>query len=126
MPVRTMAIRAENCFGHCAEGLGCRDCGTHSKSRGIIRHRLWVARWSPARLFRGIVLKAREMAGRAALKVRGVRAAACYNVAPPKQPRAQRPNVTGSGSDRRDAGPLIVEAFWAGECAEDGIEHGFN
>jgi deoxyribose-phosphate aldolase len=107
------------------KGWAVEDCGTHSKEPvDYPRIAYAVARLvASGDCFRGIIVDGAGIgSAMAANKVRGVRAAACYNVALAKNAREHNDaNVLTLGAGQTDAAQakLIVDAFLAGECVEE-------
>jgi deoxyribose-phosphate aldolase len=107
------------------KGWNVQDCGTHSKDPvDYPRIAYAVARLVAAGdCFRGIMIDGAGIgSAMAANKVRGVRAAACYNVALAKNAREHNDaNVLTLGASQTDAAAakLIVDAFLAGQCVEE-------
>ncbi len=101
------------------------DCGTHSKEPvDYPRIAYTVARLvASGACERGILIDGAGIGSTmAANKVRGVRAAACYNVALARNSREHTDaNVLTLGAGQTDAeqAKKIVEAFLAGECVEE-------
>jgi deoxyribose-phosphate aldolase len=107
------------------KGWTVQDCGTHSKDPvDYPRIAYAVARLVAAgECFRGIMIDGAGIgSAMAANKVRGVRAAACYNVALAKNAREHNDaNVLTLGAGQTDpaGAKLIVDAFLAGQCVEE-------
>jgi deoxyribose-phosphate aldolase len=107
------------------KGWAVEDCGTHSKEPvDYPRIAYAVARLvASGDCFRGIIIDGAGIGSTmAANKVRGVRAAACYNVALAKNSREHNDaNVLTLGAGQTDAAQakLIVDAFLATECVEE-------
>jgi deoxyribose-phosphate aldolase len=106
-------------------GYFVQDCGTHSKDAvDYPRIAYTVARLvAGGACDRGIMVDGAGIgSAMAANKVRGVRAAACYNVALAKNSREHNDaNVLtlGSGQTDFETAKQIVETFLAGECVEE-------
>jgi len=106
-------------------GYFVQDCGTHSKDAvDYPRIAYTVARLvAGGACDRGIVVDGAGIgSAMAANKVRGARAAACYNVALAKNSREHNDaNVLtlGSGQTDLETAKQIVETFLAGECVEE-------
>jgi deoxyribose-phosphate aldolase len=107
------------------KGWTLEDCGTHSKEAvDYPRIAYAVARLvASGDCFRGIMIDGAGIgSAMAANKVRGVRAAACYNVALAKNAREHNDaNVLTLGAAQTDAAnaKLIADAFLAGQCTEE-------
>jgi len=107
------------------KGWTLEDCGTHGKEPvDYPRIAYAVARLVAAGdCFRGIMIDGAGIgSAMAANKVRGVRAAACYNVALAKNAREHNDaNVLTLGAAQTDAAnaKLIADAFLGGECVEE-------
>jgi deoxyribose-phosphate aldolase len=107
------------------KGWTVQDVGTHSKDPvDYPRIAYAVARLVAAGdCFRGIMIDGAGIgSAMAANKVRGVRAAACYNVSLAKNAREHNDaNVLTLGATQTDAAgaKLIVDAFLAGQCTEE-------
>lgn len=108
-----------------SRGYFVQDCGTHSKDAvDYPRIAYTVARLvASGACDRGVMIDGAGIgSGMAANKVRGVRAAACYNVALAKNAREHNDaNVLtlGAGQTDFETAKQIVEAFIAGECSEE-------
>ncbi len=107
------------------KGFAVLDCGTHSKEAvDYPRIAYTVARLVAAgQCDRGIVIDGAGIgSAMAANKVRGVRAAACYNAALARNSREHNDaNVLtlGAGQTNFELATQIVETFLAGECVEE-------
>lgn len=107
------------------KGWTVQDVGTHSKDPvDYPRIAYAVARLVAAGdCFAGIMIDGAGIgSAMAANKVRGVRAAACYNVALAKNAREHNDaNVLTLGATQTDAAAAksIVDAFLAGQCTEE-------
>lgn len=106
-------------------GYFVQDCGTHSKEAvDYPRIAYTVARLvASGACDLGIMIDGAGIgSAMAANKVRGVRAAACYNVALARNSREHNDaNVLtlGAGQTNFEAAKQIVDAFLAGECVEE-------
>ena len=107
------------------KGCSVQDCGTHSKDAvDYPRIAYTVARLvAGGECDRGIMIDGAGIgSAMTANKVRGVRAAACYNVALARNSREHNDaNVLtlGAGQTNFEQAAQIVEAFLAGECVEE-------
>lgn len=107
------------------KGWSVQDCGTHSKDAvDYPRIAYTVARLvASGDCGLGIMIDGAGIgSAMAANKVRGVRAAACYNVALARNAREHNDaNVLTLGASQTDAAAakLIVEAFLGGQCVEE-------
>jgi len=107
------------------KGCVVQDCGTHSKDAvDYPRVAYTVARLVAAgQCDRGIVIDGAGIgSAMAANKVRGVRAAACYNVALAKNSREHNDaNVLtlGAGQTKLEDATKIVETFLTTDCVEE-------
>ncbi len=108
-----------------SRGYFVQDCGTHSKDTvDYPRIAYTVARLvGSGACDRGVMIDGAGIgSAMAANKVRGVRAAACYNVALAKNAREHNDaNVLtlGAGQTDFENAKQIVEMFLAGECSEE-------
>ena len=107
------------------KGCSVQDCGTHSKEAvDYPRIAYTVARLvASGQCDRGIMIDGAGIgSAMTANKVRGVRAAACYNVALAKNSRQHNDaNVLtlGAGQTNLEQAKQIVEAFLTEECVEE-------
>ena len=107
------------------KGCSVQDCGTHSKEAvDYPRIAYTVARLvATGQCHRGIVIDGAGIgSAMAANKVRGVRAAACYNVALARNSREHNDaNVLtlGAGQTNFELAAQIVETFLSAECVEE-------
>ena len=107
------------------KGCSVQDCGTHSKDPvDYPRIAYTVARMvASGQCDRGIVIDGAGIgSAMAANKVRGARAAACYNVALAKNSREHNDaNVLtlGASQTKPDEATKIVETFLTAECLEE-------
>jgi deoxyribose-phosphate aldolase len=108
-----------------SRGYFVQDCGTHSKEAvDYPRIAYTVARLvAGGAADRGVMIDGAGIgSAMAANKVRGARAAACYNVALAKNAREHNDaNVLtlGAGQTDFEAAKPIVETFLAGQCVEE-------
>ena len=107
------------------KGCSVQDCGTHSKEAvDYPRIAYTVARLvAGGQCDRGIMIDGAGIgSAMTANKVRGVRAAACYNVALAKNSREHNDaNVLtlGAGQTNFEQATPIVETFLTAECVEE-------